>query len=41
MNKNIMSISSFNEFTDKKIESIYSIPVWRSWGWATWAKNGK
>ena len=36
-NENIMSISSFNEFTNKKIESIYEIPVWRSWGWASWA----
>ena len=38
-NENIMSISSFNEFTNKKIESIYEIPVWRSWGWASWAKK--
>ena len=36
-NENIFSISSFNEFTNKKIESIYEIPVWRSWGWASWA----
>ena len=41
LNKNIMSISSFNEFTDKKIESLYKIPVWRSWGWATWAERWK
>ena len=34
-----MSISSFNEFTNKKIESIYNI-CFRSWGWATWEKNG-
>ena len=34
---NLMSISSFNEFTNKEIESIYNIPVFRSWGWATWA----
>ena len=32
-----MSISSFYEFSNENIESIYSIPVWRSWGWATWA----
>ena len=36
-NNNYMSISSFNEFTNKQFESIYSIPVWRSWGWATWS----
>ena len=39
INDNIMSISSFNEFTSKKIESIYEIPVWRSWGWASWAEK--
>ena len=38
-NENIMSISSFNEFTNKEIELIYEIPVWRSWGWACWAKK--
>ena len=38
-NENVMSISSFNEFTNKKIESIYDIPIWRSWGWASWAKK--
>jgi len=37
--KNIMSLSSFNEFTNKNIESIYHIPVWRSWGWATWSER--
>ena len=35
----VMSISSFNEFTNKKIESIYNISVFRSWGWATWAEK--
>ena len=35
--KNFMSITSFNEFTNKKIESVYTLPVWRSWGWACWA----
>ncbi|MBO8221392.1 hypothetical protein [Prochlorococcus marinus] len=38
-NENIISISSFNEFTNKKIESIYEVPVWRSWGWASWAEK--
>lgn len=38
-NEKFMTISSFNEFTDKKIESIYEIPVWRSWGWASWAEK--
>ena len=38
-NKNLMSISSFNEFTNKEIESIYEIPVFRSWGWASWAER--
>ena len=36
-NEEFMSISSFNEFSNKSLESIYSIPVWRSWGWASWA----
>ena len=36
-NKNFMSISSFNEFTNNKIESLYSASVFRSWGWASWA----
>tara|TARA_Y100000589_G_scaffold323021_1_gene356926 strand:- start:4326 stop:5288 length:963 start_codon:yes stop_codon:yes gene_type:complete len=35
--KDYISLSSFNEFTEKKIESIYALPVWRSWGWATWS----
>ncbi len=38
-NDNVMSISSFNEFTNKRIESIYELPVWRSWGWASWAEK--
>ena len=38
-NNNLMSISSFNEFTNKEIESIYEIPVFRSWGWASWAER--
>ena len=38
-NKKYMSISSFNEFTNKDIESIYSYPVWRSWGWGTWSEK--
>ena len=40
-NDEIMSISSFNEFTNKNIESLYKLPVWRSWGWASWAEKWK
>ena len=40
-NENIFSISSFNEFTNKEVESIYNIPVWRSWGWASWSDRWK
>ena len=35
--RNYMSISSFNEFTNKEIECIYAMPVWRSWAWASWS----
>ena len=35
--KEILTISSFNELSKKEVEAIYSIPVWRSWGWASWA----
>ena len=41
MNNDILSISSFNEFTNKEIESIYNLSVFRSWGWASWAKKWK
>ena len=37
--KKYMSISSFNEYTNKNVENIYSFPVWRSWGWASWANK--
>ena len=40
-NKNLMSISSFNEFTNKEIERLYSVSVFRSWGWASWADRWK
>ena len=35
--KEYMSLSSFNEFTNNEKESLYSLPVWRSWGWASWS----
>ena len=36
-NDKYMSISSFNEFSNNSVESVYSLPVWRSWGWASWS----
>lgn len=32
-----MSLSSFNEYCKNDIKGLYSVPVWRSWGWASWA----
>ena len=37
-NNEIMSLS-FNEYSNKKIELIYSMPIWQSWGWASWANR--
>ncbi len=36
-NDEFLSISSFNELSNSKIEYIYSMPLWRSFGWASWA----
>ena len=36
-NEEFLSITSFNELTNSKIESVYAMPVWRSGGWASWA----
>jgi len=36
-NEEFLSISSFNELTNSKIEYVYEMPVWRSFGWASWA----
>ena len=35
--ENIMTISSFNEFILQDVNSITLSPIFRSWGWATWA----
>ena len=34
--KEYMSITSFNEYVSNT-NLVYSMPVWRSWGWATWS----
>ena len=36
-NEEFLSISSFYELTNNEVESIFSMPIWRSWGWASWA----
>ncbi len=36
-NDEFLSITSFNELSNSKIENIYSMPLWRSFGWASWA----
>ena len=36
-NEEFLSITSFNELTNNKIESLYAMPIWRSGGWASWA----
>ncbi len=35
--KNIMSLSSYNEFVEEYPRRLIISPVWRGWGWATWA----
>jgi len=39
--ENIMTISSFNEFILQDVNSITLSPIFRSWGWATWAHKWK
>ena len=36
-NDKYLSISSFNELYNQDLEYIYELPVWRSWGWASWS----
>ena len=36
-NEEYLSISSFNELSNNKIENLYAMPLWRSFGWASWA----
>lgn len=40
-NNNLMSISSFNEFTNNDVENLYDVSVFRSWGWASWSEKWK
>ena len=35
--KNIMSLSSYNEFVEENPTRLIKSPVWRGWGWATWS----
>jgi len=39
--KNIMSLSSYNEFVQEGPRRLVISPVWRGWGWATWAEKWK
>tara|TARA_B100000212_G_scaffold279303_1_gene219077 strand:+ start:19690 stop:20667 length:978 start_codon:yes stop_codon:yes gene_type:complete len=39
--KNIMSLSSYNEFVREEPRRLVISPVWRGWGWATWAEKWK
>lgn len=34
--KNVMSLSSYNEFVTRNDRGIFFSPVYRGWGWATW-----
>ena len=36
-NSQFMSLSSFYEYCLNETKRTYSIPVWRSWGWASWS----
>ena len=38
-NKNIMTISSHNEFINFNEQVLIKSPVWRAWGWATWREK--
>lgn len=35
--KDIMSLSSYNEFAKTNPRRLIIAPIWRGWGWATWA----
>ena len=40
-NSQFMSLSSFNEYCVNDTKRIYSVPVWRSGGWASWSDKWK
>ena len=37
--KRFMTLTSFYEYDHDEYPNLYSLPVWRSWGWASWSNK--